>query len=59
MRTDNNFTTLGLQASDYVTRQAVVGLLLQHPVLMQRPVIIRGNRAVIARPAENVLELLD
>jgi arsenate reductase-like glutaredoxin family protein len=27
--------------------------------LMQRPVIIRGERAVIARPSDKVLELLD
>jgi len=26
---------------------------------MQRPVIFRGERAVIARPSEKVLELLD
>ena len=34
-------------------------LLLEHPELMQRPVIFRGERAVIARPSEKVLELLD
>jgi arsenate reductase-like glutaredoxin family protein len=28
-------------------------------VLMQRPVVIRGNQAVLARPAEKVLALLD
>jgi arsenate reductase len=32
---------------------------MQHPVLMQRPVVIRGSRAVIARPPEKVLPLLD
>jgi arsenate reductase len=37
----------------------VVALLLAHPELMERPVVIRGKRAVIARPAERVLELLD
>ena len=34
-------------------------LLLAHPELMERPVVIRGGRAVIARPSEKVLELLD
>jgi arsenate reductase len=33
--------------------------LATHPSLLQRPVIIRGDRAVVARPAEKVLELLD
>jgi arsenate reductase len=37
----------------------VVEVLLRHPELMQRPVIIRDQQAVIARPSEKVLELLD
>jgi arsenate reductase len=59
VRKDKTFTELGLQESEYVTRTAVVDILLKHPELMQRPIIIRGNRAVIARPAEKVLALLD
>ena len=37
----------------------VVDLLLAHPHLMQRPVAILGGRAVIARPFELILELID
>ena len=37
----------------------VVALLLEHPELMERPVVFRGDRAVICRPSERVLELLD
>lgn len=59
VRKDKKFKQLGLNADDYVTREAVVDLLLEHPVLMQRPVIIRGERAVIARPSDTVNELLD
>lgn len=59
VRKDKNFESLGLDANQYVTKEAVIDLLLQHPVLMQRPVIIRGEKAVLARPAEKVLELLD
>jgi arsenate reductase len=59
VRKDKKFKELGLQSGDYVTRNAVIGLLLEHPALMQRPIIIRGNRAVIGRPSEKVLELLD
>jgi arsenate reductase len=36
-----------------------VDLLLEHPELMERPVVIRGDRAVIARPSERVRELFD
>jgi arsenate reductase len=29
------------------------------PELLQRPIVVRGNRAVLARPPEKVLELFD
>lgn len=59
VRKDKKFKELRLNATDYVTRAAVVDLLLEHPALMQRPVIVRDRRAVIARPSEKVLELLN
>ena len=58
VRKDGYFRELGLRAGDYATADAVVGLLLEHPKLMQRPVVERGGRAVIARPAEKAEELL-
>lgn len=59
VRKDKRFKELGLEAGDYVDADAVVGLLLAHPELMQRPVVLRGDRAVIARPSERVLEILE
>ena len=59
MRKDKNFKALGLSEDDYTTRESVVAVLLEHPKLMQRPIVIRGDRAVIARPSEKVEELLD
>ena len=58
VRRDANFRMLGLNAGDYTTEDAVVDLVLRHPGLMQRPVAVRGERAVIARPSERVEELL-
>jgi arsenate reductase (glutaredoxin) len=58
VRKDKRFKELGLDAADYTTRDAVVELLLTHPELMERPVVFRGERAVIARPSETVLELV-
>jgi arsenate reductase (glutaredoxin) len=57
VRKDKRFDELKLKAADYTTKEAVIGLLLEHPDLMQRPIIIRGGRAVIARPAEKLGEL--
>jgi arsenate reductase len=59
VRKDKRFGELGLAADDYQTKEQVVALLLEHPELMERPVVFRGERAVIARPSEKVLELLD
>ena len=58
VRKDANFRELGLKAADYASEDAVVGLLAEHPKLMQRPVVVRGERAVIARPSEKVEDLL-
>jgi arsenate reductase (glutaredoxin) len=33
--------------------------LTQHPILMQRPIVVKGDQAIIGRPPENVLALLD
>jgi arsenate reductase (glutaredoxin) len=58
VRKDDRFKELGLKAADYETAGAVVDLLLEHPELMERPVVVVGDRAVIGRPPERVHELL-
>ncbi len=58
VRKDAKFKALGLAAGDYVTREQVVDLLLEHPELMERPVVIVDGRGVIARPPEKLLDLL-
>jgi arsenate reductase (glutaredoxin) len=58
VRKDKRFKELGLKADDYVQKKAVVALLLEHPELMQRPIVIRGKRAIIARPPEKLAVLL-
>src|SRR5258708_16543296 len=58
VRKDTRFKELGLNADDYLQKKAVVALLLEHPELMQRPIVIRGKRAVLARPPEKLAPLL-
>ena len=33
-------------------------VLLEYPKLMQRPIVVKGDKAVLGRPPEQVLELL-
>ena len=58
IRKDRNFERLGLDPNGYETLEAVIELLLEHPELMQRPIVVAGDRALICRPSEKVLELL-
>jgi arsenate reductase len=38
---------------------ALLEAIAAHPILLERPIVVRGGRAVIARPPERLLELLD
>ena len=49
---------LGLLAEG-VSDDELIAAMVEHPRLMQRPIAVRGERALLARPVERVLELLD
>lgn len=49
---------LGLARED-ISDDELIGLMAEHPQLLQRPIVERGDRAVLARPVERVLLLLD
>ena len=55
VRKDKRFGELGLDAADYVTADAVIALLVEHPELMQRPILETSSRAAIGRPPEDVV----
>ena len=67
VRKDKRFKELGLDEKDYVSRKQVVDVLLAHPELMERPVVIRGDRildlplahvVVRGRPDRDVLHVV-
>ncbi len=41
------------------TKKELVKAMVEHPILIERPIAIRGERAALGRPAEKVLEILD
>lgn len=58
VRRDAQWTKLGLTDADAETPAQVVDLLLKHKMLMQRPVVVKGGKAIIGRPKERVRDLL-
>lgn len=45
-------------AGKNLTDEEIIDALQMHPVLIERPIVVNGNKAVIARPAERISEIL-
>ena len=59
VRKDSRFEKLGLDPDDYVDdAEAVIDLLVEQKALLQRPVIVRGRKAIIGRPKQRIAEFL-
>ncbi len=58
VRRDANFAKLGLTDADVSTADQVVEILGKHKALLQRPVVVTPDAAVIGRPKERVSALL-
>ena len=41
------------------TDEELLQMMVDNPDLIQRPIVVRGNKAILARPPENVKKLLD
>lgn len=52
------YAELGLDERE-VTDDELIALMTEHPQLLQRPIVEKGDRAVLARPIERVLELIE
>jgi arsenate reductase len=59
VRKDSLFKKRELNPDDYVDNpEAVVEALLKQKQLLQRPLIVRGDKAIIGRPKSRIVEFL-
>lgn len=56
---DARFAEAGFTRSDLATRDGVIAVLLAEPRLLERPVVLVGERGVIGRPPELVRSLFE
>ena len=59
VRKDSKFKKLELNPDDYIDNpEAVIEILVKHKQLLQRPVIVKGKKAIIGRPKDRIKDLL-
>ena len=54
-KNDKAYKENGLTGSE--TDAELIALMAKYPTLLQRPIGVKGNKAVVGRPIENLLEL--
>jgi len=58
VRRDSMWKKLGLTDADAATDEQIVALLVKHKQLLQRPVVVTADAAIVGRPKERVAALL-
>jgi arsenate reductase len=54
---ESRYTELGLKDRD-VDDDTLIDLMVANPILIERPIVVRGHKAAIGRPPETVLKIL-
>ena len=55
---ENQFKELGLSKADTRPRQEWLQLMIQNPILIERPILVTETQAAIGRPLENILAII-
>ena len=51
------YAELGLEDRE-LDDDALIALMVKNPILIERPIVVAGNKAAVGRPPENVLAIL-
>ncbi len=57
-RNEAEYGELGLD-DETLSDEIILDIVARHPRLIQRPILVRGDRAIIARPPEAALQFID
>jgi arsenate reductase len=57
-KNEDAYKSLGLQNKIY-SEDEILDLMIENPDLVQRPIVEKGNKAVLARPPEKINELFN
>tara|TARA_B100000959_G_scaffold272564_1_gene322048 strand:+ start:5523 stop:5921 length:399 start_codon:yes stop_codon:yes gene_type:complete len=55
---EKEYADLGLDDAS-LSEEILFDIVYKHPQLLQRPIVVQGDRAILGRPPENVLALLE
>ncbi len=51
------FKGLGLH-DPHLTDETLINFMVENPILIERPIVVKGGKAAVGRPPENVLKIL-
>lgn len=54
---EEEYRTLGIEGRPR-GREELIRIMVKHPILIERPIVVKGDRAALGRPPEEVLKVL-